>query len=169
MQEKFRSKVKAGWKSISIDGSAFDSQQLAQLMEQVDDKFWYSVEQWLRSGLRGMCQNLRNRVNLDQSQIWERLLKSGLQKTTVLFIKIPEINGRPWPQRIQKVWQTDHAKEVRQDVGEELYANWLWVEINGTTFSGHPTKTTLGNTFRSILYAKFYVLTAQKFDLRKEE
>jgi len=29
-------------------------------------------------------------------------------------------------------------------------------KINGTTFSGHPTATTLGNTLRSICYVKFY-------------
>jgi len=27
--------------------------------------------------------------------------------------------------------------------------------LRGTTFSGHPTKTTLGNTMRSILYYRF--------------
>lgn len=29
--------------------------------------------------------------------------------------------------------------------------------IRGTTFSGHPTRTTLGNTLRTILYTKFYL------------
>ncbi len=29
------------------------------------------------------------------------------------------------------------------------------VMIEGTTFTGHPTRTTLGNTLRSYLYAKF--------------
>lgn len=32
--------------------------------------------------------------------------------------------------------------------------------IRGTTFSGHPTKTTLGNTLRSICYAYFYLICA---------
>lgn len=32
--------------------------------------------------------------------------------------------------------------------------------IRGTTFSGHPTKTTLGNTLRSICYAYFYLVKA---------
>jgi len=28
--------------------------------------------------------------------------------------------------------------------------------VHGTTFSGHPTATTLGNTLRSICYIRFY-------------
>ena len=35
---------------------------------------------------------------------------------------------------------------------------WLAVPIVGTTFSGHPTKTTLGNTFRSLLYMYYYLI-----------
>lgn len=30
--------------------------------------------------------------------------------------------------------------------------DWLTFYINGTTFSGHPTRTTLGNTLRSLVY-----------------
>lgn len=30
----------------------------------------------------------------------------------------------------------------------------LGFKITGTTFSGHPTRTTLGNTLRSITYCK---------------
>ncbi len=29
--------------------------------------------------------------------------------------------------------------------------------LKGTTFSGHPTRTTLGNTFRSLLYMYYYL------------
>lgn len=32
--------------------------------------------------------------------------------------------------------------------------------LDGTTFSGHPTKTTLGNTLRSILYTSFFCKAA---------
>ena len=31
----------------------------------------------------------------------------------------------------------------------------LWFVIKGTVFSGHPTRTTLFNTMRSILYNKY--------------
>lgn len=29
--------------------------------------------------------------------------------------------------------------------------------MDGTTFSGHPTRTTLGNTFRSLMYMYYYL------------
>ena len=32
--------------------------------------------------------------------------------------------------------------------------------IRGTTYSGHPTRTTLGNTLRVLLYFHFYTDTA---------
>lgn len=35
-------------------------------------------------------------------------------------------------------------------------SNYIPLTINGTTFSGHPTATTLGNTLRSICYVHFY-------------
>lgn len=38
-------------------------------------------------------------------------------------------------------------------------ANFLAFKISGTTFSGHPTLTTLGNTLRSILYMCYYLST----------
>lgn len=37
-----------------------------------------------------------------------------------------------------------------------VQANYIYNRIKGTTFSGHPTKTTLGNTYRSICYAYKY-------------
>lgn len=38
--------------------------------------------------------------------------------------------------------------------------NLVGMKINGTTFSGHPTRTTLGNTLRSLCYVNFM---AQRF------
>lgn len=38
-----------------------------------------------------------------------------------------------------------------------MESNYIFNVIKGTTFSGHPTKTTLGNTLRSICYAYWYL------------
>lgn len=38
-----------------------------------------------------------------------------------------------------------------------MQQNYIYNKICGTTFSGHPTKTTLGNTLRSICYAYYYI------------
>jgi len=41
-------------------------------------------------------------------------------------------------------------------VPRELMGNeYQLFKLKGTTFSGHPTLTTLGNTLRSIMYAKY--------------
>ncbi len=36
--------------------------------------------------------------------------------------------------------------------------------MNGTTFSGHPTRTTLGNTFRSLCYMYYYLEQAGVYE-----
>jgi hypothetical protein len=38
--ELVRKKIRPDWRSISIDGSAFDSSQFASLMRVVDNYFW---------------------------------------------------------------------------------------------------------------------------------
>jgi len=42
-----------------------------------------------------------------------------------------------------------------RDPEKKIKGNWITGEINGTVFSGHATKTTLGNTLRVLLYAKY--------------
>jgi len=48
------------------------------------------------------------------------------------------------------VSQTTHWKNNR------IENDWVYFEIEGTTFSGHATRTTLGNTLRSLCYAWYY-------------
>jgi len=38
--------------------------------------------------------------------------------------------------------------------------DWVCFQIHGTTFSGHPTATTMMNTWRSIMYMFFYLRKA---------
>lgn len=42
-------------------------------------------------------------------------------------------------------------------MGKSTMEDWFAMPIDGTVFSGHPTRTTLGNTFRSLLYMYFYL------------
>lgn len=65
---------------------------------------------------------------------------------------------RQWPNDIWRIWERDHAKDVYR--GKDRYfieSNFIYNKILGTTFSGHPTKTTFGNTIRSICYAYYYI------------
>lgn len=50
---------------------------------------------------------------------------------------------RDWP----------NAKDIKNG---DFLKNYIPLSIQGTTFSGHPTATTLGNTLRSICYVHFY-------------
>lgn len=47
MEKSIHSRINANMKSISIDGSAFDSSQYSELMEAVDNKFWKRLEPFL--------------------------------------------------------------------------------------------------------------------------
>lgn len=35
--------------------------------------------------------------------------------------------------------------------------NWTYFYLNGTTLSGHPTRTTMCNSLRSLTYAWYYL------------
>jgi hypothetical protein len=53
----------------------------------------------------------------------------------------------------------DMSKCLREVMGPRRYdeSDFLCLPLHGTTFSGHPTATTLGNTFRSLCYAWYYL------------
>lgn len=46
--ELVKSKIHHTWKAISIDGSAFDSSQFAELMKAVDNLFWKLMRPFVR-------------------------------------------------------------------------------------------------------------------------
>jgi len=71
---------------------------------------------------------------------------------TVIFAEIPNIQGPKWPKDIQRAW-----KRMKHRHRFEPERDYIAVPISGTTFSGDPVKTTLGNTFRSMLYMYFYI------------
>lgn len=46
--------------------------------------------------------------------------------------------------------------EAKKWTNKRVEDDWIYIELEGTTFSGHSTKTTLGNTIRSLMYAWYY-------------
>lgn len=56
-----------------------------------------------------------------------------------------------------KEWRRAKIKVPRGSESQQPWKYWLAVPLNGTTFSGHSTKTTLGNTLRSIMYMYYYI------------
>lgn len=64
-----------------------------------------------------------------------------------------------WPEEIRKKFfrQVESSKKWRE-TGPE--SDWIYLELEGTTFSGHSTKTTLGNTLRTLCYIWYYSIVA---------
>lgn len=66
-------------------------------------------------------------------------------------MNLPGVDAPTMPAKLQKSLNSMcHLKP-------EKIRDWVGFTLDGTTFSGHPTRTTLGNTFRSLLYAYFYL------------
>jgi hypothetical protein len=79
-------------------------------------------------------------------------MKSLLQTIYTLYINVPGLNDDEWsPEEIN-----EYRRETF-DQQERPYENIARLEINGTTFSGLSTRTTLGNTLRSIAYMYYYI------------
>lgn len=52
MERNIKTHIRSEMRSISIDGSAFDSSQYASLMDAVDGKFWNKLEPHLTEILK---------------------------------------------------------------------------------------------------------------------
>lgn len=61
----------------------------------------------------------------------------------IVFPRMPECFKKDLKQ-----WKT--KKSIKNE-------QWFVVPLVGTTFSGHPTRTTLGNTLRSLAYVYYYL------------
>jgi hypothetical protein len=80
---------------------------------------------------------------------------SLLSTTNVMYVTLPGIDDEPW---------TDHElAEYQRETCDYTPRPWEYIarlEIEGTTFSGLSTRTTLGNTLRSIAYVYYYAQLA---------
>jgi len=69
-----------------------------------------------------------------------------------LFARLPGVYGKEW-----SVEQLIAFKDVERKRNLEPWNDWIGINVEGTTFSGHPTRTTLGNTLRQMLYFFYYI------------
>lgn len=58
-------------------------------------------------------------------------------------------------ERLLKELKRTKTQFYAKDPEKIVQGKWITGEINGTVFSGHATKTTLGNSLRVLLYARF--------------
>lgn len=152
-QQTIRDNIQEDWESISIDGSSFDSTQFDSLMMLVDDVFTNTVIDRMTADLQQCCTTPMIRSRSVMTQVHENLRSSMLNHDSILFTHVPGINGAPWPKFITEAWKRDHSRTSPTD---RPWLDWLATPVRGTTFSGHPWRTTLFNTFRSMCYAYFF-------------
>jgi hypothetical protein len=156
----FDEAVKNGDLVISLDGSAYDSTQWAEMMDGVENNLFRRIrnsDRIYKAFVKCYDSSIQVEYNMSPVNLrrfwldlWEQLCKNE----TTAFVYCPAFltNARPWRDEFyQQAWRAD-VKEDR----ENLHKLYLPIPLKGTTFSGHSTKTTLGNTFRSIFMAEFW-------------
>lgn len=83
-------------KSISMDGSAFDSLQFASLMRPADNGFWEMMESEVLRVIEWNVKKLAlpafNRVE----QLHRRMMRCLLETTNHVFAHFPDVNSDPW-------------------------------------------------------------------------
>lgn len=150
-----RPHIGANWKAISLDGSAFDSSQFKVLMEAVDDVFWNLMRPYIRKVLEYNWSAFSLPPVNDVDSILEHLMRALLQNKNHVFVHAPGVNSPEWPEDIKKRFYRDIKESVNWPE-KNPEKDWFFLELDGTTFSGHSTKTTLGNTLRTLMYAWYY-------------
>jgi hypothetical protein len=89
---------------------------------------------------------------LDSDIIVDRILLAAKDTKNVVFVNIPEVNSPEWPDDVKRIWRRDYPAG-----GSSPWQDNIFIRLDGTTFSGHSVKTTLGNTFRSLCYMYYYI------------
>lgn len=83
------------------------------------------------------------------------MMDSLLSTTNVMYVTMPGLDDDEWTEK--------ELAEYRRETGDRSDEPWRYIarlEIKGTTFSGLSTRTTLGNTLRSIAFIFFYCVVA---------
>lgn len=124
-------------------------------MQCVDDVFWLRMKPYLRRVLQYNWDAFTLPPTVSVEDILERLMKSLLQNKNFVFVHAPGVNSPEWPESIRKRFYRDIKESARWREGNPEQ-DWIYLELEGTTFSGHSTKTTLGNTLRTLCYAWYY-------------
>lgn len=128
-------------------------------MECVDDVFWNAMRPFIRKIIEHNWNGMITVPENSIKTIYKHLMDALLQSKNTVFIKLPGVKSPKWPQHIRKKFfrDVDESRDWRQRSPED---DWIFLELAGTTFSGHSTKTTLGNTLRTLTYAWFYQIQA---------
>lgn len=136
--------------SISLDGSSYDSTQFQELMAAVDTKFFAGIEEGIDHIMKSCAQ--RHGAPEWTRENTKKLISSATDSKATLFVNYPSSWLKGYRMTAE---QSDllkrHWPKHKPHPGNATAA----YNVTGTTFSGHPTKTTLGNTLRTLSYYRF--------------
>lgn len=107
----------------------------------------------MKEWCRYQCRDLKN--TRDPEDIAKAMMKSLLSTRNVLYLHLPGVDDDQWSEK--------ELADYRRKTGDKDSEPWTYtarLEIEGTTFSGLSTRTTLGNTLRSIAYIFYYAVCA---------
>lgn len=84
-------------KSISLDGSSFDSSQFEILTESVDCRIWRKLEPTWSDVINHNDEFFKIPGKLDRDLIKNRVRNALTQHSKIVFYHFPGLNGPKWP------------------------------------------------------------------------
>lgn len=134
---------------LSLDGSGYDSTQFRCLIDAVDGQFWEHIRPWIRAVAIDLADRFWPDLDIDS---WTNMILTQAQRNVaILWIHTPGANNVHSPRLLSNWRKTQKSRSIN----DPLASNWTCFKVDGTTYSGHPSKTTLGNTLRSIYYYRY--------------
>lgn len=105
--------------------------------------------------------------DIDPHALSDRLVDAATKTTAQVWIELVGRDEILLTEEEQKQYRQScyHAWMAKQKRGKNPVAGVVCFYIWGTTYSGNPVRTTLGNTLRSICYMYFYGVESGLFNV----
>jgi len=142
--------------SFSIDGSKFDSTQHIEIINAVDNLFWKKYRPRLIEIVKMIA--LHYAIDLNCERFVDLVIRAATQNIAQVFLKLPKVQDNMLTPKEKTVYLRHYPnKKLRAEKrGEDVFAGLVCFYLLGTTYSGNPVRTTLGNTMRSVFYMYYY-------------
>lgn len=132
---------------ISSDGSNFDGHQNIYCLS-LDRYWWQSYERRMKAFFA--------HHKLPYPEVLARgMIYLATRSWTPIFLQFNTFTGSKTIPSISETcpeWKKMSSDKTVRKYFKVGGSNWVHYYVYGTTFSGHPTRTTLGNTIRSLIY-----------------
>lgn len=132
-------------------------------MDCTDNAFWTMMSDQVKRILKYNMDALEYPDCRPLNDLHSILMQGLLQTVNFGFVNMPGVLSPAWPHDVKKRFQRQilPSKGALTSLGRSMHSNpeddYIYIEIDGTTFSGLSTRTTFGNTLRSIMYMYFYI------------